>query len=307
MTIFEKYIQKNTFGIWRYSSLYRKKVKENFRLYFGEGNTPLQLVLAEKQNFLFVKREDLNPFGSFKIRGVLYQICLAWQKGEKKFCISSTGNAGLASAGICYKKKFPLYIFLPKDFASKKKKLLKRIEVFSPKKVFFKENPTKEALKFSKKRKIFNLTPSLDKFSSEGFKSIGFEIYEVFKNFPFEKISIFSFSSSGSSFIGIGESFKLLKKLKLIDNLPHLYAIKGKRGIKKERKVKRIAKESRGGIIKIDKEKDKLYLKEAKKIYKKMGVNPAWQALFAMAGFLKEKKEKNKINIVILSGKNYEG
>jgi threonine dehydratase len=47
---------------------------------------------------VYVKREDLHPYGSHKGRSIPHMIDKALEKGVTKFVISSSGNAALASA-----------------------------------------------------------------------------------------------------------------------------------------------------------------------------------------------------------------
>ena len=45
---------------------------------------------------LYLKREDLHPYGSHKGRSIPLMIEIYSQEGWKDFCISSSGNAALA-------------------------------------------------------------------------------------------------------------------------------------------------------------------------------------------------------------------
>ncbi len=48
-------------------------------------------------NDLYFKREDLHPYGSHKGRSIPYMIDHYYEKGDRKFAISSSGNAALAA------------------------------------------------------------------------------------------------------------------------------------------------------------------------------------------------------------------
>jgi len=312
MMTFWDFVNKRCFNIWRYVKLYRRLVRSKYRLTLGEGWTKEANFKNLSKKFhlpcFYLKREDLNPLGSFKIRGLAYQVSLAFQNGERKFCISSTGNAALAAAALCKKADLELFIFLHKKPRSKTKRtnILKEIKSFQPQKIFFEKRPTEKCKEFSGKEKIYNLTPSLDRWSSEGFKSIGLEIFEKFLLIPNnnsrpEELSVFSFSSSGSSMIGIGESFKSLFKKGFLKKLPRLYSVK-KGQIKRAREVENLLKENQGKILDVS-QKD---IKKAQYFLTSLNVKTSIEGICAFAGFLKTyKTEEIKRAIIILSGKKW--
>ncbi|MDB5239163.1 MAG: hypothetical protein JWO00_498 [Candidatus Parcubacteria bacterium] len=69
---------------------------------FRESITPLEsypeLAKAVGVAGLYFKREDLHPYGSHKGRSIPVMIDTYAAKGDRKFAISSSGNAGLAAA-----------------------------------------------------------------------------------------------------------------------------------------------------------------------------------------------------------------
>jgi len=71
------------------------------------------------------------------------------------------------------------------------------------------------------KYKIENLRPSANDSSIEGFKAIAFEIFENLG----EVDAIFTFVTSGSSFVGIGRAYQYLLENKEIKKMPRLYAV----------------------------------------------------------------------------------
>jgi len=305
-------IDKNCFNIWRYAKLYRKLIKSRFRLSLGEGWT-------KEENFsdfgrslnlpsFSFKREDLNPLGSFKVRGLAYQISQAWQEGARQFCISSTGNAALSAAALCKKADLKLFIFFHQKPRSKtkRKKILQKIKLFQPQEIFFGREPTKKCQEFSERKKIYNLTPSSDKWSSDGFKSIGFEIFEKNllspnQNYDQNKLSIFSFSTSGSSMIGIGESFKFLLAQSFLKKVPRLYSVKQGQ-IKREKEVKKIVEESGGEILDISKGE----IENAQNLLSNLKIQTSIEGVCSFGGFLKiQEAEKIKRAIIVLSGKRW--
>ena len=306
---FKDLIDKNCFNIWRYNELYREPVQLKFRLSLGEGWTKEENFskLGRKLNLpnFYLKREDLNPLGSFKVRGLAYQISRAWQNGEREFSVSSTGNSALAAAALCKRANLKLFIFFhprPKS-KEKREKILKKIKSFNPEKIFLEKEPTKRCQEFSKAKKIYNLTPSSDIYSFEGFKSIGFEIFErILENEKLEDLAIFSFSSSGSSLIGMGESFRFLVAKNFLKKLPRFYPVKIDK-IKRGVEIRKLVKESKGKILEILPKETK----RAQDFLSCFKIKTSIEGICAFEGFLQVYKVKEIKNaIIILSGKKWD-
>ncbi|PJC48057.1 MAG: hypothetical protein CO034_00280 [Parcubacteria group bacterium CG_4_9_14_0_2_um_filter_35_11] len=306
---FSDLIDEKCFNIWRYNKIYQEPVKSKFRLSLGEGWTKEENFskLGRKLNLpnFYLKREDLNPLGSFKVRGLAYQISRAWQNRKREFSISSTGNAALAAAALCHKANLKLFIFFhprPKS-KEKREKILKKIKSFNPEKIFLEKEPTKRCQEFSKAKKIYNLTPSSDIYSFEGFKSIGFEIFErILENEKLEDLAIFSFSSSGSSLIGMGESFRFLVAKNFLKKLPRFYPVKIDK-IKRGVEIKKLVKESKGKILEILPKETK----RAQDFLSCFKIKTSIEGICAFEGFLQVYKVKEIKNaIIILSGKKWD-
>jgi len=306
---FSDLIDEKCFNIWRYNKIYQEPVKSKFRLSLGEGWTKEENFskLSRKLNLpnFYLKREDLNPLGSFKVRGLAYQISRAWQNRKREFSISSTGNAALAAAALCHKANLKLFIFFhprPKS-KEKREKILKKIKSFNPEKIFLEKEPTKRCQEFSKAKKIYNLTPSSDIYSFEGFKSIGFEIFErILENEKLEDLAIFSFSSSGSSLIGMGESFRFLVAKNFLKKLPRFYPVKIDK-IKRGVEIKKLVKESKGKILEILPKETK----RAQDFLSCFKIKTSIEGICAFEGFLQVYKVKEIKNaIIILSGKKWD-
>ena len=306
---FSDLIDEKCFNIWRYNKIYQEPVKSKFRLSLGEGWTKEENFskLGRKLNLpnFYLKREDLNPLGSFKVRGLAYQISRAWQNRKREFSISSTGNAALAAAALCHKANLKLFIFFhprPKS-KEKREKILKKIKSFNPEKIFLEKEPTKRCQEFSKAKKIYNLTPSSDIYSFEGFKSIGFEIFErILENEKLEDLAIFSFSSSGSSLIGMGESFRFLAAKNFLKKLPRFYPVKIDK-IKRGVEIKKLVKESKGKILEILPKETK----KAQDFLSCFKIKTSIEGICAFEGFLQVYKAKEIKNaIIILSGKKWD-
>ena len=230
MLNFKNKINKNEKSVWRYADFYDEFIKPENRLSLNnspnEGDTStcrLQNNVAKVDlpniNHLYFKREDQNLTGSLKDRSLAYQVSLAKQNNKKELLISTSGNAGIAAAAYCQKAGIKLYIFISPETEKAK---ITEMQKYNP--IIIK---SKRAIRFanylSAKYKIENLRPSTNDSSIEGFKSIAFEVVENLG----EVDAIFTFVTSGSSFVGIGRAYKYLLKNKEIKKMPKLYAVQG--------------------------------------------------------------------------------
>ena len=327
MSNFQNKINKKEKGIWRYAKLYNEFIKSGNRLSLNdsqnEGDTStcrLQNNVAKVDlpniNHLYFKREDENITGSLKDRSLAYQVSLVKQNNKNKLVISTSGNAGIAAAAYCQKAKIKLYIFISPE--TEKAKIVE-MQKYNP--IIIK---SKRAIRLANylaaKYKIENLRPSINNSSIEGFKSIAFEIFENLG----EMDVIFTFVTSGSSFIGIGRAYKYLLKSGGIKKLPKLFAVQsgkifsiasefekiqkqesnagklGAKNTKRKNEIIELIKLSEGkGIYVTDRE-----IQEATKLLEKNNINTSSEGCASFAGIIKASR-KNKFNraVCILSGK----
>jgi threonine synthase len=222
-------------GIWRYANFYRELIRPKNRLALADGSTE-ELENGSINDMaggrVFFKREDMNETESLKGRSLAYQISLAKRDGLRELVISTSGNAGIAAAAYCRKAGIKLYIFMSSETDSEK---IASMQKYDP--IIIRSNRAMRLANYlSAKKKIRNLRPSRDDSSIEGFKSIAFEIYEHLG----EVEAIFTFVTSGSSFVGIGSAYEYLLKSGEIKKLPKLFAVQS------------------GGIFSIAREFDKI-------------------------------------------------
>jgi len=189
-------VEKSTSGIWRYRSYYPFVPKE-YRLSLNEGETP-----EVKSEGIIFKREDQNPTGSLKDRGMTYQISQALAEGEEKLVISSSGNAGISAAAYCRLAEIKLHVFVSPKIKSEK---LKQIKKFGAE-VYLSMRPVSEAIRFSQKTGFLNLRPSVQDNGLIGYKSLAFEIHQNLGKVD----SIFIPVSSGTALVGMAEGYKTL-------------------------------------------------------------------------------------------------
>lgn len=183
-------------GIWRYFR-YFPKTEEKFWLSLDEGSTPVTQI--EDISF---KREDLNPTGSLKDRGLAYQISKAYGEGEKKLVISSSGNAAISAAAYCRLAGISLSVFASDRTNLGKLGVMREMGL----KINFTKRPVSDAVKFAREYGFKNLRPSLDPVGIEGYKTIAFELFRELGKID----DIFIPVSSATCLIGISEGFKIL-------------------------------------------------------------------------------------------------
>lgn len=154
-----------------------------------------------KEEIIF-KREDLNPTGSLKDRGLAYQVSKAFSEGKKNLLLSSSGNAAIAAAAYCQIAKIGLQVFISPKVNSKK---LAEIRKYSPL-IVFSNRPLSDSIKVAKKEGFFNLRPSTEAIGPEGYKTIALEIVRDYGRIE----DIFLPVSSATAMVGIYKGFKSL-------------------------------------------------------------------------------------------------
>jgi threonine synthase len=208
-------------GIWEYANQLKPLVKESFRLSLSEGNTPLEKHpnLAKDLGLenIFLKREDLNPTGAQKDRGLAFEISAHLQDEANEFAIASSGNSAISAINLLKGTQYHLHIFLSSNLSdSKIKRLVKPLEGIAPRifkcedvtfenfKFYFSPKPLSTAFYFSRTKNLVLLRGSTDIYGFEGFKTIAFELKKEVQNSD----SIFIPTSSGTTAKGIYEGFK---------------------------------------------------------------------------------------------------
>ena len=161
------------------------------------GNTRI----IEIEGIIF-KREDENPTGSVKDRGISYQVEQAKRRGLKNLVLSSSGNAAISAAYFCRQAGINLFVFVSPKINKEK---LRRVEG-SRIRVFQSIRPISEAIKFAKKNDFHNLRPSTATDGPIGYQSIAAEIFENRGKID----SIFFPVSSGITLIGVANGFRKL-------------------------------------------------------------------------------------------------
>jgi threonine synthase len=105
-------------GLWRWAELLPVS-DPRFITYLGEGDTALQPAPRLASSFglgeVLVKRESLNPTGSFKARGMAVAVSRAVELGAKRLVAPSAGNAGGALAAYAAAAGVRATVVVPAD------------------------------------------------------------------------------------------------------------------------------------------------------------------------------------------------
>lgn len=156
------------------------------------------------------KREDLNPTGSVKDRGMSFQISRLVEEGVRSFAISSSGNAGISAASYCQEKGVALRVFVSRHVDQSKLEALKDIGV----EIDVSDRPVSGAYRWAKESGAYNLRPAKDDLGSVGFRSLGEELADE------EADVVFFPVSSGTTFVGAAEGV-----LSVSPTLPRMFAV----------------------------------------------------------------------------------
>ncbi len=319
-------------GVWGFSELLNPKINNEHRKTLGEGMTPLEenyelssILNIEK---IYLKREDLNPTGSHKDRGVAFQISAHLQEGKKEFAISSSGNSAISAIHILKNTNYKLDIFLSSNISiSKIQRLTKTLKGNIPEEIFkgknityenitfhFSKKPLSELTTFVRKNNVISLRGSTDKYGYEGFKTIGYELEKI------KADSIFIPTSSGTTAKGIYEGLKeknivipfhIIQTTK-INTMVHRFDKNYKPSITSKadaivdrighrvNEIEEIINKTKGtGWIISDKE-----IEESQNILKKVGIQTSNESALTIAGIIKAKKNNWEIKkpICIFTG-----
>lgn len=206
-------------SLWHWSKYYSDKINPKYRISVLNEWTLLEKANQEIDNFVgcevYLKREDLSPTGSFKFRPLSYQISLARQNGHSEIIIPTSGNAGITAAFICQKAKIKAHVFVHPEIDSGKLREIKKYHPY----LYLSRQSIRQAKLLSAKIGAPNLRPSTDDAAIEGYKSLAGELSEQLPSCE----AIFSYITSGSSIIGLGKMYQLLKKEN--QKIPQLHAV----------------------------------------------------------------------------------
>ncbi|MBO8127536.1 MAG: threonine synthase [Firmicutes bacterium] len=197
-----------------------------------EGNTPIleyaDFVQDDSKPSLFIKDESRNPTGSFKDRPLSVAISKVKEDGSQAIITSTHGNAGVAMAAYAAKARLDSYIIVPDDTEVDKVVMM---QAFGSK-VFQIEGDISDAYNFSllisDELGLVNLaTTFLSPYTTEGDKTIAFEVYKQFQGNPPEWM-VFPIGA-GPLLVGCYKGFKELMDLGLLNRMPKLVAVQSEK------------------------------------------------------------------------------
>jgi len=156
---------------------------------------------------LFLKREDLHPYGSHKGRSIPHMIDTYVKEGFNHFAISSSGNAALAAAYYANelnekkKDKINLEILIGRHIATKK---LRKLEGFKNEniKVTMHDRPLQTLFTITKDQSVKALRQSTDDLALSGYRSLAEELLEIPK-----LEAVFIGTSSGTTAQALAQYF----------------------------------------------------------------------------------------------------
>ena len=123
---------------------------------------------------LYLKREDLNPYGSHKGRSIPMMIETYARQGARDFVVSSSGNAALAAAEwVSQRPELSLSIFVGENIQEDKELRIMNYELrFKNIKVEQISNPKQAAFQMDKAGKAKNLRQSTDDLALTGYEEL---------------------------------------------------------------------------------------------------------------------------------------
>jgi len=149
-----------------------------------------------------LKREDFNPSGSHKDRGLLYQVARHAPEGGTTFALSSSGNAAVSAAAACRATGNRLVAFVAASTAPEKLSRLLATDAF----VVVCGKPINFARYASRVFGLPDLRGTKDPAATIGYRSIAGELAEEAPGTH----ALFTFSSSGVSLTGIADGYDRL-------------------------------------------------------------------------------------------------
>lgn len=218
-------------NIWDFKELLPLKNSANI-VTMQEGNTPIlefsDFVKDSSKPSIYIKDESRNPTGSFKDRPLSVAISKVKEDGSRNVITSTHGNAGVALAAYAAKAGINSIIIIPKDTEPDKVVMM---QAFGSQ-VFQIEGDISDAYNFSlelsERYDLVNLaTTFLSPYTTEGDKTIAFEIFKQFRGNPPEWL-LFPIGA-GPLLVGCYKGFQELIDLKILKYMPKLVAVQSEK------------------------------------------------------------------------------
>lgn len=264
---------------------------------------------------IIFKREDENPSGSVKDRGISYQLNWAEKEGIRDLVISSSGNAAISAGYFCQKLGLKLFVFVSSKINKRKLAVIQDY----PFRVFISRRPLSDSIKFTKKNNYYHLRSSTDPRGTIGYQIIADEILGDRRRID----SIFIPVSGATTLAGVAEGFKangFLPQLHAVQataintiakNFDHDFtptktsladALVAKYTPRKKQVIE-LVRESRGWGWVVNDEQ----ILKADEWLKNQGISTSFEGAAALAGVWKASQKGWKLGKVfcLLTGKRY--
>jgi threonine synthase len=214
-------------GLWRWRELLPVRRWE-FVTYMGEGSTPLQrsrnLAAMTGLTNVLVKRESLNPTGSFKARGMAVAVSRAKELGATRLVAPSAGNAAGALAAYAAAAALPATLIMPTDAP-----MANQIEVLvSGGDLILLDGLISDCARLARvlagQLEAFDLSTLKEPYRVEGKKTMGFELAEQL-GWRLPDAIVYP-TGGGTGLIGMWKAFDELEAIGLIGSArPRMFCI----------------------------------------------------------------------------------
>lgn len=221
----EEFIQEKLPGVFRFARYL--PVDARFAVSLGEGGTPL--VPLERLAFsfgvaeLYAKLEGQNPTASFKDRGIAVTAAKARELSKKAVIIASSGNASASAAAYAARCGLQLVAVVPEGTPRGKVLQVSLHGACVVKVAGGYSYSYRMCRRIAETYNMFDMTTTfLNPYAREGYKTIGYELYEALKEPPdWVVIPV----GAGPILAAVKQSFDELLAMQLIERVPRLACV----------------------------------------------------------------------------------
>jgi len=209
-------------NMWRYSELLPLK-EGSHPVSMGEGQTPLVKTEWSGREVWF-KLDFLCPTGSYKDRGMSFQVSKLKELGIERVIEDSSGNAGSSMAAYCARAGITCDIYVP-SYTSPGKCV--QIEMYGSrlhKIPGTREDTTRAAIEASSD--VYYASHNWSPYFVHGVKTFAFEIWEQLGWKAPDNLVVPA--GQGSLVMGASLGFRELQRAGRIKNLPRIFAVQAK-------------------------------------------------------------------------------
>ncbi len=194
-------------SIWKYKEL-KQYTNFNINYSLSEGDTSTDEIKLGSTRLL-IKREDLNPTGSWKDRATAFKLSQLADLGVKQAVISSSGNAAISFASFIHKLNldFKLHVVISnKSINPEKLEILIDLKKQINLEIYESAIPKQKRAEIISKTGSYNLSASTDSEIIKAYWTLGFEIASLIKNYSSKELKetyLFVPVSSGTALVGL--------------------------------------------------------------------------------------------------------